>query len=111
MRDEEDLFDGISLSKEELKKREIQQSILAMAKDKYRFNHKEDGYRMPEGYEDSKGRIDKEKREGALTARYEEELQPKSEQVSASYIYVYMHTHTNIYKYTHNINACTQTYT
>jgi hypothetical protein len=85
MRDEEDLFDGISLSKEELKKREIQQNILSMAKDKYRFNHKEDGYRMPEGYEDSKGRIDKEKRDGVLTARYEEEQQPKSEQVRVSY--------------------------
>jgi hypothetical protein len=104
LRDDRYLFDGISLSKEELKKREIQQSILAMAKDKYRFNHKEDGYRMPEGYEDSKGRIDKEKREGALTARYEEELQPKSEQVSASYHST--HTYRHIYTYT-----CTHTQT
>lgn len=82
MRDEEDLFDGVSMSKEELKKREIQKRILTMAKDKYRFNYKEEGYRMPEGYEDASGRVDRIKREGALTARYEEEEQPKTEQVS-----------------------------
>ena len=81
MRDEDDLFDGVNMSKEELKRREIQKGILKMAKGKYRFNYKEEGYRMPEGYEDASGRVDRIKREGALTARYEEEEQLKTEQV------------------------------
>lgn len=81
MRDEDDLFDGVSMSKEELKKREIQERILSTAKDKYRFNYKEQGYVMPEGYEDASGRVDRIKREGALTARYKEEEQLKTEQV------------------------------
>jgi hypothetical protein len=81
MRDEDDLFDGVNMSKEELKKREIQKRILSMAKDKYRFNYKEEGYVMPEGYEDASGRVDRIKREGALTARYKEEEQLKTEQV------------------------------
>ena len=81
MRDNEDLFGGIRMSKEELKKKDIQMKILSMAKDKHRFNYKDEGYHMPDGYEDAKGRIDKAKREGALTARYEEEEEPKTEQV------------------------------
>ena len=80
MRDEDDLFEGVRMTKEELKKREIQKQILSMAKDRYRFNYKDDGYRMPEGYVDANGRIDKAKREGALTARYEAEEQVKTEQ-------------------------------
>lgn len=99
MRDEEDLFDGVSMSKEELKKREIQKRILTMAKDKYRFNYKEEGYRMPEGYEDASGRVDRIKREGALTARYEEEEQLKTEQVSyfkisSTVVTIWYHHHT-----------------
>jgi hypothetical protein len=81
MRDDDDLFDGVSMSKEELKRREIQKGILSMAKDKYRFNYKEEGYVMPEGYEDASGRVDRIKREGTLTARYKEDEQLKTEQV------------------------------
>lgn len=80
MRDEDDLFEGVNMTREELKKREIQKQILSMAKDKYRFNYKDEGYHMPEGYVDANGRIDKAKREGALTARYEAEEQVKTEQ-------------------------------
>ena len=88
MRDDEDLFGGISMSKEELKKKDIQMKILSMAKDKHRFNYKDEGYHMPDGYVDAKGRIDKAKREGALTARYEEEEQPKTEQVQQDIFYL-----------------------
>lgn len=80
MRDEDDLFEGVDMTKEELRKRNIQKQILTMAKDKYRFNYKDDGYQMPEGYVDSSGKIDRAKREGVLTARYEEDEQVKTEQ-------------------------------
>lgn len=39
--------------------REVQQQILSLATDKYRFSYKDDGYHMPDGYEDANGRIDK----------------------------------------------------
>lgn len=96
MRDDEDLFGGISMSKEELKKKDIQMKILNMAKDKHRFNYKDEAYHMPDGYVDAKGRIDKAKREGALTARYEEEEQPKTEQVLRNilhYFQIFFHGH------------------
>lgn len=80
MRDEEDLFEGVVMTKEELKRREVQQQILTMAKDKYRFNYKDEGYHMPDGYEDANGRIDKAKREAVLTSRYEEDETVKTEQ-------------------------------
>jgi pre-mRNA-splicing factor ATP-dependent RNA helicase DHX16 len=80
MRDEDDLFDGVEMSKEELKRREVQKQILSLATDKYRFSYKDDGYHMPDGYEDANGRIDKAKREAALTVRYEEEPSLKTEQ-------------------------------
>ena len=51
-----------------------------MSKNKYRFNEKEDGYHMPDGYEDENGRVVKEKRDAVLTARYQEEEQLKTEQ-------------------------------
>jgi hypothetical protein len=79
--DDNELVDGVELSKEELKKRELQKSIVSMAEDEYRFNYKEQGYVMPEGYEDASGRVDRIKREGALTTRYKEEEQLKTEQV------------------------------
>jgi pre-mRNA-splicing factor ATP-dependent RNA helicase DHX16 len=80
LRDEEDLFGDVSLSKEEKKRHDIQKNIIAMAKDKYRFQYKDDGYHMPDTYEDESGRVDKEKREAVLQSRYEEEEQVKTEQ-------------------------------
>ena len=80
MRDEEYLFEGVEVTAEEKKRMEVYKNILAMAKDRYRFNYKNDGYHIPDGYEDENGRVDKAKRESALTARYEEEEQVKTEQ-------------------------------
>ena len=80
MRDEADLFDGLQLTAEERKRQELQQQILSMAKDKYRFSYKDEGYHIPDSYEDEHGRIDQAKRQAALTARYEEDEQVKTEQ-------------------------------
>ena len=80
MRDEAELFDGVELTAEERKRRELQQQILSMAKDKHRFTYKDEGYHIPDAYEDENGRVDRAKREAALTARYEEEEQVKTEQ-------------------------------
>ena len=81
VRDEEYLFDDVILTEEEKKKIELNKKIISLARDKQRFDYKDDGYLMPDAYEDAEtGRIDKKKREGALTARYEEEDVVKSEQ-------------------------------
>jgi pre-mRNA-splicing factor ATP-dependent RNA helicase DHX16 len=80
LRDEQDLFEGERMTKEERKRREVNMKILDMAKDKHRFSYKDDAYHIPDGYEDSEGRVDRKKKESVLTARYVEEVQPKSEQ-------------------------------
>eukprot|EP01038_Epipyxis_sp_PR26KG_P008427 gene8427-11397_t len=80
VKDEQDLFDGEQLTKAEKKRLEISQRILDMATDKYRFNYKDDEYHIPDGYEDNDGRVNKKKRDAVLTARYEEEVAPKTEQ-------------------------------
>lgn len=80
LRDEQDLFEGEKLTKEEKRRRDVNLKILDLAKDKHRFSYKDDGYHIPDGYEDSEGRIDRKKKESVLHARYVEEVQPKSEQ-------------------------------
>ena len=80
LKDEEELFEGEELTKEEIKRRELQKQIINMTKDEYRFSYKDDGYHMPDSYEKTDGTIDKEKRESALVSRYVEEERVKSEQ-------------------------------
>jgi pre-mRNA-splicing factor ATP-dependent RNA helicase DHX16 len=79
LRDEE-MFEGERLTKEERKRREVNTKILEMAKSKDRFSYDDKAYHIPDGYEDSEGRVDKKKKESVLTARYVEEVQPKTEQ-------------------------------
>ena len=80
MRDEDYLFEDVDLTAEEKKRRQLNKKIIDMARDKYRFDEKEDGYHMPDGYEDERGRVNKAKREAVLTTRYEEEEELKTEQ-------------------------------
>lgn len=80
LRDEEELFEGEQLTAAEKRRLEVNRKILQMAKDKHRFSYKDDSYRMPDAYEDSDGRINKAKKESVLTARYEEEVEFKTEQ-------------------------------
>lgn len=80
LNDEEYLFEDVPLTAEEKKRKELNKNILNMATDRYRFSYKDDGYKLPDTYEDEHGRLDKAKRESVLTARYEEEEQLKTEQ-------------------------------
>jgi pre-mRNA-splicing factor ATP-dependent RNA helicase DHX16 len=80
MRDEEYLFGDMELTAEEKRKMELNKRILAMARDRNRFDYQDDGYKMPDAYEDERGRVDKAKRDAALTARYQAEEQVKTEQ-------------------------------
>mmetsp|Transcript_26254 Transcript_26254/g.38918 ORF Transcript_26254/g.38918 Transcript_26254/m.38918 type:complete len:1058 (+) Transcript_26254:41-3214(+) len=80
LRDEEYFFEDVELTAEEKKRRELNEKILNMARNKHRFDEKDDGYHMPDGYEDERGRINKEKRDAVLTTRYEEEEELKTEQ-------------------------------
>ena len=74
--DEEYLFEHDELSAEEKRRLDVKKQILAMAnsKEKLRLNQI-DGYQLPESYEDEKGKLNKEKKEKALTGgRYVEEV-------------------------------------
>ena len=83
LKDEEYLFENIPLTTEEIKRKELNQNILKMARNKNRFNYDDidDGFKLLEGYEDPEtGLIDRAKRDAVLTARYEEEEVIQSEQ-------------------------------
>ena len=81
IRDEEELFANQKLSEEEKVRLDLNKRVLAMAKNKYRFDVKDDGYTLPQSYEDEgSGLINKDKREAALHARYVGEGRVKSEQ-------------------------------
>ena len=81
LRDEEELFTGQKLTAEEEARRDVNKRVLAMAKNKYRFDVKDDGYTLPQNYEDeTTGLVNKNKRDAALHARYVEEDHVKSEQ-------------------------------
>lgn len=80
LRDDEYLFDGVELTAEEKKRLELNQKILTMTKNKYRFDVQDDGYHIPDGYEDERGRIDKQKRDAVLTTRYADDEEVKTEQ-------------------------------
>ena len=43
LKDEQYLFDDVGLTKEEMERRELNQKILSMASDKYRFDYKDNG--------------------------------------------------------------------
>lgn len=78
--DEQELFEGERLTKEEKRRQKLNKKILKMAKDEHRFSYKDDNYRIPDSYENLDGSTNKEKKELALTARYKEETIMKSEQ-------------------------------
>lgn len=80
MKDEQELFESERLTAEEKQRQKLNERILSMATDKHRFSYKDDAYHIPDGFEDSDGRIDRRKKEALLTRRYEEEATPKSEQ-------------------------------
>ncbi|KAH8048431.1 ATP-dependent RNA helicase [Aureococcus anophagefferens] len=79
---EEQLFGDEAVTAEEKHQHELSKKILAMARDRARFEAKDDGYHVPDAYEDAR-RGDMtlaEAREKTLNARYEEEAEPLTEQ-------------------------------
>ena len=62
----------MELTEEEKQRREVKRKVLEMAKQKDRFETEHQGYRMPDSYETSEGKLDLAKRESALMARYKE---------------------------------------
>jgi len=78
--DEHVLFDANELTAEERAQYALSKKILLMAKDRKRFESGDDGYRIPDAYEDRQRETLKEQRENTLNARYVEEAEAKTEQ-------------------------------
>lgn len=78
---EEQLFGDEVVTAEEKQQHSLSKKIIAMAKDRHRFTKHDDGYRVPDAYEDRpKDQSLAEARESALNQRYEEEAEPLTEQ-------------------------------
>ncbi len=80
LKDEAAFFSEEKLSAAERRRKQLDKEILTMAKDKHRFSYKDDNYHIPESYEDSKGKVDRSKKESILRARYVDDGPLKSEQ-------------------------------
>lgn len=80
VRDNEYLFRGEKLSKSEQRQHAMQKRVLELAEQRVQLSDEVDGYQMPEAYVRDDGKIDKEKREEALNARYVDEEQGPTEQ-------------------------------
>jgi len=81
IKDEEDMFKGVKRTKEEIDKLELNKKILAMAKGRHLKEEDEvEGYRVPDGFMDEEGKIDKDKKEGVLKQRYKEDKEEKTEE-------------------------------
>jgi len=78
--DESEMFDEEELTAAERKRQELDREIIAMAKDRERFETKaSDGYRIPDSFQASDGDLQSQ-REAALTARYELEPEKQTEE-------------------------------
>uniref|UniRef100_A0A6V3S0D1 RNA helicase n=1 Tax=Lotharella globosa TaxID=91324 RepID=A0A6V3S0D1_9EUKA len=78
--DEEYLFKNEKLSKREMARHQMNKKLLDIIQKRINLSDHVDGYNMPEAYVKDDGTIDKEKREAALNARFQEEKKGPSEQ-------------------------------
>ena len=79
--EEEQLFGDEEITQEEQKHHALSKKILAMAKDRHRFQKRDDGYRLPDDFFSAEDKSTlAEKREATLKERYVEEDEPKTEQ-------------------------------
>ncbi|KAJ8601279.1 hypothetical protein CTAYLR_007750 [Chrysophaeum taylorii] len=77
------LFEGEELTAEEKRHAELSKQVIAMARDRERFEARDDGYRIPDAYEDAmaaKKISISQARDEVLRSRYREEAEPKTEQ-------------------------------
>lgn len=79
IRDERELFKGEELTEAEKKLMEMNERILALAEQRVNRKAEDDGYRMPDAYEDDQGHRDKKKAQNVLLKRYEEDPKKKEE--------------------------------
>ncbi|KIJ54838.1 hypothetical protein M422DRAFT_775059 [Sphaerobolus stellatus SS14] len=77
--DEENLFNGMKMSRREQRDLDYKKEVLALAEARMKINDRPEGYQLPEDYFTEQGRIDKKKKENVLYQRYEE-AQPKEGQ-------------------------------
>jgi len=80
LEDEKKLFNGVELTEEERRLNEINQQIYELASKKLEENPDENmQYKMPDGYEDDKGKIDFDKKYKVLYERYKEHKKEEKE--------------------------------
>ena len=73
LREEKEMFKGEKLTDAERRIYELNEKILALAEQRVNRKAEDDGYRMPDAYEDEQGHRDKKKAENVLLKRYEAE--------------------------------------
>jgi len=80
LEDEKKLFSGVELTEEEKRLNEINQQIYELASKKLEENPNENvQYKMPDGFEDEKGKIDFDKKYKVLYERYKEHKKEEKE--------------------------------
>jgi len=80
LEDERKLFSGVELTVEERRLNEINQQIYELASKKLEENPDDNiTYKMPDGYEDEKGKIDFDKKYKVLYERYKEQKKEEKE--------------------------------
>jgi pre-mRNA-splicing factor ATP-dependent RNA helicase DHX16 len=73
IKDDQYLFDGVKLTDEELKRQEIDQRVLNLAREHQAvLAARVEGYQMPDDYFTAEGKLDKQKKMNLLEARYQE---------------------------------------
>ncbi|KAJ3289529.1 hypothetical protein HK104_007398 [Borealophlyctis nickersoniae] len=70
--DEEFLFHGEKLTKQERREHELNKQVLKITEERMKLGEKQEGYQMPEDYITEKGKLDKKKMDDVLYKRYEE---------------------------------------
>ncbi|TIB66987.1 hypothetical protein E3P77_01948 [Wallemia ichthyophaga] len=70
--DEESMFAGVAMSRQEIEELDRKKAALALAEERLRIDDKVDGYMLPDDYITEQGKIDSKKKNNVLYARYEE---------------------------------------
>lgn len=80
LEDEQKLFGGVELTEEEIRLNEINQKIFDLASKKLEEEPDQNNkYKMPDGFEDDKGKIDFDKKYKVLYERYKEQKKEEKE--------------------------------
>ncbi|GBG24565.1 ATP-dependent RNA helicase DHX8 [Hondaea fermentalgiana] len=82
IQDEEDLFQGQEMTEKEKRDLEVRKELKNLIESRKDIERKTQDqlYKLPDAYEDDRGRVDAKKREALLTQRYEDEGRMKTDQ-------------------------------